>query len=182
MQSPPNVIVVPRWHSNEVTLSAVTPDDRENLHRWKQDKTLVAQYHGVYAEVTLDDIDAWISANTSNPNHRMWAIRPETDGPAIGIVRLMFIDWEAKTAEVGIFIGDSSQQGHGLGKAVMRGVMHLAFQELGLRRLWAQVLGTNERAQRLFTSVGFVQEACLREHVLSDGKLTDMVMLGLNRG
>ena len=163
-------------------MSSVNPNDAPELYRWKQDKALVAQYHGVYRDVSMADMDAWIEDNNRNPNHRMWAIRPVPNGPAIGIVRLMFIDWEAKTAEVGIFIGDSSQQGHGLGKAVMQGLMHLAFEELGLRRLWAQVLGSNERAQRMFRSVGFVQEACLREHVRSEGTLTDMVVLGLNRG
>ncbi len=54
-----------------------------------------------------------------------------------------------------------------------------AFGELGLRKLWCEVLESNEAVWKLHQRFGFQIEARLREHVVKSGKPQDVIGLGL---
>lgn len=56
-------------------------------------------------------------------------------------------------------------KGRGLGRACVRLLKRVVFQELGAHRFWLDVRLHNTRAQSLYESEGFVQEGLLRECV-----------------
>ena len=61
-------------------------------------------------------------------------------------------------------------QGQGLGRACVRLLKRMAFNELRAHRFWLDVKSLNERALALYRSEGFVEEGRLRESVrLMDG-------------
>ena len=53
------------------------------------------------------------------------------------------------------------------------------FGELGLNKLWCEVLIDNEPVWRLHEGFGFQREALFRQHVRKDGLPADVVGLGL---
>lgn len=55
------------------------------------------------------------------------------------------------------------ETGHGYGRAVLRRLKSLAFDELGAHRLWLDVFVDNARARHLYASEGFVEEGVMRE-------------------
>jgi RimJ/RimL family protein N-acetyltransferase len=70
-------------------------------------------------------------------------------------------------------------RGKGVGGIVEFLMIERAFGELGLRKLWCEVLASNEAVWRLHMKHGFVQEARLRAHVVKGGEAQDVLGLGL---
>lgn len=56
-------------------------------------------------------------------------------------------------------------KGQGLGRACLRELQRIAFDELGAHRFWLDIKAHNTRARRLYDSEGFVEEGVLRECV-----------------
>jgi RimJ/RimL family protein N-acetyltransferase len=54
-----------------------------------------------------------------------------------------------------------------------------AFGDLGLRKLWCEVLASNAAVLRLHQRFGFQQEAVFRAHVFKGGVPQDVIGLGL---
>jgi RimJ/RimL family protein N-acetyltransferase len=55
-------------------------------------------------------------------------------------------------------------------------LLDYAFRLKNLRRVWLEVLASNERAIR---SCGFVEEGRMHEHVWLDGRYLDNVLMGI---
>ncbi|MFN7723665.1 MAG: GNAT family N-acetyltransferase [Rubrivivax sp.] len=77
-------------------------------------------------------------------------------------------------------------KGQGLGRACVRRLKAMAFQDLRAHRFWLDVKALNTRAQALYASEGFVEEGRLRESVRSmvdgvDGYDALIVMSMLDR-
>lgn len=58
-------------------------------------------------------------------------------------------------------------------------VIERAFNELGLNKLWCEVLETNEAVWKLHQSFGFEVEARYQQHVLKNGIPMNVVGLAL---
>jgi len=63
-----------------------------------------------------------------------------------------------------------SPKGLGVGRACVRQLKRLAFEQLGAHRFWLDVKGRNRPAQQLYLSEGFIEEGRLRECVRIEGE------------
>jgi RimJ/RimL family protein N-acetyltransferase len=61
-------------------------------------------------------------------------------------------------------------------------LLDYAFRMRNFRRVWLEVHGANERAIRVHSACGFVEEGKMREHVWLDGRYVDNVIMGVLRG
>jgi RimJ/RimL family protein N-acetyltransferase len=69
--------------------------------------------------------------------------------------------------------------GKGVGRAVLRQVIDLAFDEIGAHRLWLDVFTDNDRARHVYRILGFKEEGVLREAVLRDGQWRSLVVMSM---
>jgi len=58
-------------------------------------------------------------------------------------------------------------------------VLSHCFNHLGLHKVYAYVTDSNRRVVRLHTSLGFKEEAVLREHTFGDGGFGDLHVLSM---
>jgi RimJ/RimL family protein N-acetyltransferase len=72
-----------------------------------------------------------------------------------------------------------TNKGHGFGRAAVRFVKQLAFEQYHAHRLWLDVRAHNRRAQQLYQSEGFVLEGTLRECVKVDNHFESLVTMSL---
>jgi RimJ/RimL family protein N-acetyltransferase len=105
----------------------------------------------------------------------------EADGVLIGHCGLFNVDDVARTAELGIGIGERPYWGRGYGRDAVAVLVRYGFRHLNLHRIWLRVHATNERAIRAYAAAGFVEEGRLREHVWTDGRHVDLVQMGVLR-
>jgi ribosomal protein S18 acetylase RimI-like enzyme len=84
--------------------------------------------------------------------------------------------WSDHVGEVRLVV-DPGRRGQGVGRALARWALLQAL-ELGLAKLYVEVVADQEGAVALFTALGFSAEGLLRDHVRDgDGRRRDLVLL-----
>ena len=99
----------------------------------------------------------------------------------IGNCGFFDIDWHARSAEVGLFIGDKSCWNKGYGTEVMHLLLGHGFGTMNLNRVFLHVDAENMGGIRAYQKAGFVQEALLRESDFRDGKYRDDLIMSVLR-
>jgi RimJ/RimL family protein N-acetyltransferase len=159
-----------------VALGHLTDEDSELLFEWINDRPLVV-LSSAFAPVERAAHDAWFARIRERADTVIFAIRLRTDDRLIGSCQLHSIDEVHRSAELQIRLGDREAWGHGYGREAVELLLEHGFRTLGLHRIHLHVLAQNERARRLYSSLGFRQEGVLREAALIEGRWTDLVIM-----
>ena len=69
--------------------------------------------------------------------------------------------------------------GQGQGRALLRAVVRLVFDELGAHRLWLDVYADNARARAAYRGLGFVEEGALRDGALRADGFVSLVLMSI---
>ena len=77
------------------------------------------------------------------------------NGEFIGVTYFHTINYEAKSADWGIYIYDENLRGKGIGAKALQKSIDFAFYKLNLEKIFLDVLNTNEKAKKLYMSKGF---------------------------
>ncbi len=88
-------------------------------------------------------------------------------GAAVGFVLLAGVASPHRSVEFRRIV--VTGKGRGIGRAAIRAVQSLAFDDISAHRLWLDVKEHNARARRLYVEEGFVEEGCLRECLVAEG-------------
>jgi RimJ/RimL family protein N-acetyltransferase len=72
-----------------------------------------------------------------------------------------------------------SPKGRGYGRACVRLLAQMAFDDLGAHRFWLDVKSENTRALALYRSEGFVEEGRLRDSVRSDSGFDSLIVMSM---
>jgi [ribosomal protein S5]-alanine N-acetyltransferase len=103
------------------------------------------------------------------------------DGQLIGYADLAEINALEARASLGYAIGDSSLWGQGLGFLGAKLMLELAFKNLKLERVTAEVNAANTRSLRVLEKLGFKLEGVLRQHETYRGVSGDVHLFGMLR-
>ena len=98
-------------------------------------------------------------------------------GEVAGYVAVLPLSgWSDHVGEIRLVV-DPAHRGAGLGRALARWALLQAL-ELGLAKLYVEVVADQEGAVAMFTALGFSAEGLLRDHVRDgDGRRRDLVLL-----
>ncbi len=164
----------------KVYLRALEPSDVERTQKWHNDPELYETLVSPFRYVSHAAEEEWIhgKAGYSQTEIRLAICLPEGDRH-IGNVYLTEIDWISRHACVGIFIGEAQYRSNGYGAQALRLLLHHAFHDLGLHRVYLIVLDDNPRAIALYEKCGFVVEGRLRQHDFKQGRFKDLIFMGL---
>lgn len=99
----------------------------------------------------------------------------------IGNCGLFRFDANARSAEVGLFIGDKSCWNQGYGTEVMQLLLRLGFGTLNLNRIFLRVDEDNLGGIRAYEKAGFVHEGRFRAGAFRDGTYHDMLFMSVLR-
>jgi diamine N-acetyltransferase len=107
--------------------------------------------------------------------HRI--VADASSGQSVGYVILLGLDGLHRAIEFRRLV--ITAKGCGYGRAAVRAIKRLAFEELGAHRLWLDVKEFNQRARRLYESEGFVVEGLLRECYLGSGGFESVYVMSI---
>lgn len=155
------------------------PLDREHLdasRAWANDrKTNIAMLRALPA--SRADQERWYAGIDGNLSKMVFAILWKEDRRHIGNTGLYHIDWLHRRAEFWILIGDPDYRGKKAGGAATRLMQKIAFDDLGLNRLYLRVDVENAQAIALYEKQGFTQEGVLREESYIDGHFHNVLVM-----
>lgn len=165
----------------KVFLRFLASEDLGVTYKWHSDYSLYQTLGGPFRYVSIDAEKDWLKTKTdySNKEINLMICLIENSQP-IGIISVREIDWiNRKGFLAGIFIGDIEHRGKGYGTEALRMISKHCFEDLGLNRIWAEILDSNKSSIQTFKNCGFEIEGCLRQHAFKEGKYLDVVVVGL---
>jgi RimJ/RimL family protein N-acetyltransferase len=165
-----------------VTLRAVERSDLPAIHAFRNDPEVEGRVFPVPLPHSLAELEAQFDAAAEKPAAEREDIvfAVDVDGAIVGRVILFDADTVGGTIRMGIAIA-RDHQGKGLGTEAVDLVLTYAFRDLGIRRVWLDVLADNPKAIASYRKSGFVEEGRLRAHFWHDGGHRDAVLMGLLR-
>jgi putative acetyltransferase len=133
----------------------------------------VARY--IYAYPSQRTLQVVAVLDKARPSDHIFVA--ELDGRVVGLAGLHVSDGrERHVASVGIMVHDDVHR-RGIGRALMNQLLDLADRWLGLVRVELTVVDDNERAIKLYESLGFVVEARQRKASFYEGDYRDVLVM-----
>lgn len=167
-------------HNQRIFLRPSSLSDAASRYNWFNDPELTRLYLGRSSLTSYRQVEEEILFSTypfiSTGLYEL-AIQTIDTNVYIGNAFLRKIDWQNRSAEYGIFIGNKEQWERKIGLEVTQMMLQYAFSEFGLQRIWLTVLAFNCRAIKCFEKCGFQIEGVLRDAILSGGKFNDVVLM-----
>ena len=170
---------LPGLSGEKIHLRPVQEGDLPRIGEWKRDPELASLILAQPSDPSDEALQAWLTGNNQDRNQVLLGIALN-DSPAelIGLVRLMFINWTNRSAEFGIYIGDKAMWGRQLGREAAELALEHAFGQMNLHRVYLKVGEGNTAARKLYRSLGFREEAKLREHFQQGEGFINVVCMG----
>jgi RimJ/RimL family protein N-acetyltransferase len=173
---------------DRVRLRRIEPADLPRFVAWLNDPE-VRQHLALVYPMSQRQEEAWFEEQQkAEPAAQPFAIEArqergggEPEWVLVGATGFHVVDWRNRWAELGIFLGDKSRWGDGLGTEATRVLVRWAFEILNLNRVFLRVGADNARAIRCYEKVGFKSEGRLRQDRFQNGRYVDTVMMGLLR-
>ncbi|GAB4433133.1 MAG: GNAT family protein [Anaerolineales bacterium] len=170
-------------YGERVRLRAAERDDVKKFTEWVNDPEVT---RGITLFIPMSSIDEekWFENAMQRPQEEKPLVIDMKDGDgwhAIGNSGFFGFDWIARSAEVGIMIGEKSVWNQGYGTETMRLLLRHAFRTLNLHRVFLRVHADNVYAIRAYEKVGFVHEGRLRKAVYQHGAYLDLLMMSVLR-
>ncbi|MBQ7934661.1 MAG: UDP-4-amino-4,6-dideoxy-N-acetyl-beta-L-altrosamine N-acetyltransferase [Lachnospiraceae bacterium] len=159
-----------------IYLRPMTYEDTDLIVSWRNSDGVRKNF--IYqALFTRESHENWIRTMVETGKVVQFIICLE-DEP-VGSVYIRDIDRIHRKAEYGIFIGEESARGRGVGTVAARLMLDYCFGKEGLHKVFLRVFADNVRACRSYEKAGFVREAYLKEDVCIDGVYRDMILMAV---
>lgn len=165
-------------YSEKVYLKYITHEDTENIIRWRN-KDNVRKNFLDQRPFTVESHTSWLENVVYTGRAAQFIIYEKEGDFPVGSVFLRDIDYQNKKAEFGIFIGEDSARGKGIGTEAAKSIVKYGFTELKLHKIFLRVLADNKGAIKSYCKAGFVQEAYLKDDVLLNGEYRDIILMAL---
>lgn len=147
------------------------------INKWRNDPELIENLGAQFRYINLEVDEKWFDNYMSNRGNAVrCAITENDDGTILGLISLVSLDYVNQSAELHIMIGNSQNQGKGIGTFAVKTMLKHAFNNINLRRIELSVLASNKRAQHLYEKVGFVREGIKKQVIFKNGKFVDIYL------
>lgn len=160
----------------KIYLRLMTVEDTDMIIAWRNSDAVRKNF--IYQELfTREGHLNWIRTMVDTGRVvQMIICMVDSDKP-VGSVYIRDIDLQHRKAEYGIFIGEESARGKGIGTQAASMMLQYCFEELKLHRVFLRAFADNMQAIRSYEKAGFVREAYLHDDVCIDGKFRDIVLM-----
>lgn len=161
-----------------VSIRPIEESDTADILRWRNSRRIRDSF--IYRdELTEQQHLNWLRTRVQTGKVVQFIIVINETRQPVGTIYIRDIDTENRKGEYGIYLGEESAMGKGYGKEASALLQEYAFDHLGLHRIFARVVGTNQAAVRQHRKAGFVYEGTFRDDVYVDGKFYDIIFMGL---
>lgn len=166
--------------TERLVLRSFRPGDEDDVHAYRSMPDVVRYIPGDprTREQVADMVAERTTAGRIEPDHPTLILAVELEGRVVGDVMLSLdgLDGhDGRQAEVGwVFHPDVA--GHGYATEAARELLRVAFEEVGVHRVWAQLEPENTASSRICDRLGMRREALYRNGSWFKGRWTDLAV------
>lgn len=146
--------------------------DAPFMLEWMQDEEILACFRFDPSNSSIESCNKFIMSSYSD-SERHYAVVDGKDEYQ-GTISLKNINFTERTAEYAIVLR-ASACGKGLATIATDAIMHIAYKELGLYKVYLNVFSDNLRAIRFYEKYGFIYQETTHSNVVKDGQLKDLM-------
>ena len=161
---------------NRVNLREIDDVDTTNIVKWRNSIDVLKNFF-IQDTLTEEQHQFWLNNKVRTGLVAQFIIIDnETDTP-VGTTFLRDIDQNNSKAEFGIFIGEASARGKGLGSEACKLITDFGFDQLLLNRIYLRVFAHNNKAIKSYENAGFKKEALLQQDIFANDKYNDVIIM-----
>ncbi len=162
--------------TDRIYIRRITEDDTDLIVDWRNRED-VREHFFFRERFTRQMHEDWLRTKIATGKVEQFIVcLTDTDKP-IGSSYLRDIDRDGGSAEYGIFIGEASARGKGLGAEILKATMDYALNVLKLKTVRARAISDNIASIRIFENYGFKRDEIIKNVACSDASMVDMVMM-----
>ena len=168
-------------YGKRVRLRSAERGDLKKFVEWINDPEVTAGLT-LFLPMSSVDEEKWFDNAMQRPQEEKPLVidmKDEAGWRLIGNSSFFDFDWVARSAEVGIMIGDKTVWSQGYGTEVMTLLLRHGFETLNLHRVYLRVYAENKRAIRTYEKTGFVHEGRMRQAVYKHGQYSDVLYMSV---
>lgn len=157
--------------------------DANGMLEWMKDPEIMKYFRLDTKDASLENTRLFIAEAQKSFDAKTslnYAVTDELD-EYMGTISLKNIDVQAMNAEYAICLRRVAQ-GKGLGKRATQEILRIAFEELGLNRVYLNVLSHNHGAIHLYQKIGFTYEGEFRQHLMLKGTIRSLQWYSMLKG
>ncbi len=170
----------------EGELSYLVPFNEKHLNdpdyiNWLRDYEVIKTINRleyVDAPISFAEVKAYYESLEKSNKDIFYALYSKKDNNFIGTVRVSQIDRRARTAYLGILIGDRDYWGRGIASDSLLAVSKYMFDNHNMRKLSAGMMAINIGMIRTFEKLGFKKEGVFRNADAFEGGYCDHLYFG----
>ena len=167
------VVIGPR-----VFLALLKPADVDDRYlSWFDDTEKMRFYSGTGRVFNHASALSEIQVGHDSGEFFVYGILTNESELLIGTIKIGPIDRRNEIADLVVHIGDRENGGKGIASEAISLGNTLAFDHLGIRKLFGGMYDANISAVRAYLRAGWVIEGRLRDHYLVDGQPMDRVLV-----
>jgi RimJ/RimL family protein N-acetyltransferase len=155
---------------------ALGPDIPAQAREWRNND-IVRRWCRQFSLLTEDDHTKWLKRISEDNTIKMFSILVEAR--AVGVCGLTSIDRVNQKAEFSLYIAPSELR-NGYGKKALMLLMHHAFKQQNLNRIWGESFEGNPAIQ-MFEKLGLSCEGTQRQAYFRNGKFIDSHIYAITR-
>lgn len=134
-----NTPTLPTLTGTAVTLRPITDADTDLIVKWRNTPSVVQNF--IFRQTFTPEMHrSWLATKVATGQVVQYIILDNADGKPVGSVYYRDIDNHNRSAEYGIFIGEESARGKGLGTETARLFTQFGVDTLHLHRISLRVL------------------------------------------
>ncbi|NWL89013.1 MULTISPECIES: GNAT family N-acetyltransferase [unclassified Paenibacillus] len=173
---------MPHLIGDRIVLREYRKEDLPSIRNWVNDPDITDTLSTVFTFPQSEyDSESFLNMMMEGKSNSMrgFVIADKAALDYIGQIDLIRIDWQNRSASLGIVIGRKDLLGQGIGREAIHLLKQFVFQSLNLNRLELEVYDYNERAYRCYRSCGFQEEGRLRKKIFKNGSYHDVIMMSV---
>lgn len=158
-------------------LRPLREEDLRTVLEWRNSEQIRENMYTTHI-ISWEEHWAWFQKinDQSKKNHMVFTY----ENLPLGVINVSSIDEINNRCHWGFYIGEeAAPRGSGMAMGYL-GLQYI-FEELGIRKLYGEVLGFNEASIKYHKKLGFIQEGHFREHILRGKQYIDIYCFAILR-
>jgi RimJ/RimL family protein N-acetyltransferase len=167
-----------------IRLEPFTPADFNQLIEWINDERLMKEWSGsMFSFPLTEESLAWYLEGANDlkkPEVFVYKAVDNKTEEVVGHVSLGSISQRDKAGRITrVLVGSKAARGKGVCCRMIKAILKIGFEDLGLHRISLGVYDFNESAIRCYLKAGFQQEGVMRDVVKHGDEYWSLVEMGI---